>query len=163
WFSFLVAASILLREGLEAFLIILAILSVLQAANQDRAARWVHAGWMAAVGVGIAGWILSDMLLQLGAAEREIMEGAIALLAVVVLMYVGLWLHSMTESKKWRAFIEERILHKLGTGSLIGLASIAFFAVFREAFESVLFLSALTLEQGDGHKLAVVGGAVSAI
>jgi high-affinity iron transporter len=163
WFSFLVAASILLREGLEAFLIILAILSVLQAANQARAARWVHAGWLAAVGLGVAGWILSDWLLQIGAAQREIMEGAIALVAVAVLMYVGLWLHSMTESKKWRAFIEERILHKLGTGSLIGLASIAFFAVFREAFESVLFLSALTLEQGDGHKLAVVGGAVSAI
>ncbi len=163
WFSFFVAASILLREGLEAFLIILAILSVLQAANQARAARWVHAGWLAAVGVGVAGWILSDWLLQIGAAQREIMEGAIALVAVAVLMYVGLWLHSMTESKKWRAFIEERILHKLGTGSLVGLASIAFFAVFREAFESVLFLSALTLEQGDGHKLAVVGGAVSAI
>lgn len=163
WFSFVVAASILLREGLEAFLIILAILSVLKAADQARASRWVHAGWLAAVGVGIVGWFFSDMLLEMGAAQREIMEGVIALVAVAVLMYVGLWLHSMTESKKWRAFIEDRIMRKLGTGSLFGLASIAFFAVFREAFESVLFLSALSLEQGGEHKLAVIGGAVAAM
>jgi high-affinity iron transporter len=51
----------------------------------------------------------------------------------------------------------------LSTGNLLGLAAISFFAVFREAFESVLFLSALTLEQGTSHKMAVAGGAVAAI
>ncbi len=163
WFSFLVAASILLREGLEAFLIILAILGVLHAAEQRRASRWVHGGWLAAVAVGIAGWFLSDLLLDFQAAHRELMEGAIALLAVVVLLYMGLWMHSMTAARRWQAFVEERIMRKLGTGSLFGLASLAFFAVFREAFESVLFLSALSLEAGDGTKSAVVGGALSAM
>jgi len=163
WFSYLVAASILLREGLEAFLIILAILGVLHAAGQQHAAKWVHGGWITAVSVGIAGWFLSDMLLGLGAAKREVMEGAIALFAVVVLLYMGLWMHSMTASRRWQAFIEKRIMQKLGAGSLVGLASLAFFAVFREAFESVLFLSALTLEGGDTTGPAVVGGAASAM
>ena len=163
WFSFFIAASILLREGLEAFLVILAILTVLRAAGQPAAARWVHGGWMLAVALGIAGWLFSDIVIRLGAAQREIMEGGIALLAVAVLLYVGFWLHSMTEIQKWKAFVETRVRRTLSSGSLIGLASIAFFAVFREAFESVLFLSALTLEQGTGHKTAVAGGAVTAI
>lgn len=163
WFSFFVAASIMLREGLEAFLIILAILSVLRAAGQKEASRWVHAGWLAALAIGIAGWFLTDLLLQISGAQREIMEGVIALAAVAVLFYVGFWLHSMTEARKWKAFIEERVLRTLGTGSLLGLFFIAFFAVFREAFESVLFLSALTLEQGDGQQGAVAAGAVTAL
>lgn len=163
WFSFFVAASIMLREGLEAFLIILAILSVLRAAGQKTASRWVHAGWLAALGIGIAGWFLTDLLLRMSGAQREIMEGVIALAAVVVLFYVGFWLHGMTEARRWKAFIEERVLRTLGTGSLVGLFFIAFFAVFREAFESVLFLSALTLEQGDGQQTAVAAGAVTAL
>lgn len=163
WFSFFVAASIMLREGLEAFLIILAILSVLRAAGQKRASRWVHAGWLTALGIGVAGWFLTDLLLQISGAQREIMEGVIALAAVAVLFYVGFWLHSMTEARKWKAFIEDRVLRTLGTGSLVGLFFIAFFAVFREAFESVLFLSALTLEQGDGQQSAVAIGAITAL
>ena len=69
----------------------------------------------------------------------------------------------MTEIEKWKAFIDERVKQTLSSGNLIGLASISFFAVFREAFESVLFLSALTLEQGPTHKMAVAGGAVVSI
>ncbi|RMF51671.1 MAG: iron permease [Bacteroidetes bacterium] len=163
WFAFFMAASILLREGLEAFLIILAILSVLRASGQRRAARWVHGGWLAAVGVGVLAWFFSDLLLQFGATQRELMEGGIALVAVIVLLYAGFWLHSKTEIHKWKAFIETRIQTAVQGGNLLGLAGIAFVAVFREAFESVLFLSALTLEEGGGSKTAVAGGAVLAI
>jgi high-affinity iron transporter len=80
WFSFFVAASILLREGLEAFLVILAILGVLQSVGQQRAARWVHGGWVLAVVLGVIAWLFSDLLIRFGAAQREIMEGGIALL-----------------------------------------------------------------------------------
>ena len=132
WFSFFVAASILLREGLEAFLVILAILSVLRAAGQPEAARWVHGGWIFAVALGIAGWFFSDLLVRLGAAQREVMEGGIALLAVTVLLYVGFWLHSMTEIRKWKEFIDQRVKRTLSGGSLLGLASISFFAVFTD-------------------------------
>ncbi|GIV59171.1 MAG: cystathionine gamma-synthase [Rhodothermaceae bacterium] len=163
WFAFFMAASILLREGLEAFLIILAILSVLRAAGQRHAARWVHAGWLAAVGVGVLAWFFSDLVIRFGATQREAMEGGIALLAVGVLLYAGFWLHSKTEIHRWKAFIETRIQTALQGSNLFGLAAIAFMAVFREAFESVLFLSALTLQEGPGSKAAVAGGAVLAI
>ena len=163
WFSFIMAASILLREGLEAFLVILAILGVLRAVNDKRAIRWVHLGWMTAVALGILAWFYSSLLIQLGAANRELMEGGIALLAVVVLLYVGFWLHSKTEIHKWKDFIEVKVKNALAGGNLWGLAAISFFAVFREAFESVLFLSALTIEEGTGSKMAIAGGAALAI
>jgi high-affinity iron transporter len=115
------------------------------------------------VAVGVAAWLLSDWVLRLGAVQREVMEGAIALFAVGVLLYVGFWLHSMTEIGRWKAFVHERVGRALSSGNLVGLAAISFFAVFREAFESVLFLSALTLEQGPDHKAAVAGGAVVAV
>ncbi|MGA7305206.1 MAG: FTR1 family protein [Rhodothermales bacterium] len=163
FFSFILAASILLREGLEAFLVILAILGVLRSVGQKEAVRWVHAGWMFALGLGIVAWFFSDALIQVGAAQREIMEGFVSLIAVGVLLYVGFWMHNKSEINKWKAFIEKRVNRTLGTGNLFGLAAISFFAVFREAFESVLFLSALTLEQGTAHRSAVAGGAAAAI
>jgi high-affinity iron transporter len=163
WFSFILAASILLREGLEAFLVIISILGVLRAAQQGRAALWVHGGWILALAIGVVAWVFSWMLLSLGAAQREIMEGGIALVAVVVLIYMGFWLHSKSEIHKWRAFIDQRVHQNLGTGNLLGLAAISFFAVFREAFESVLFLSALTVEHSQTNTLAVAGGAASSI
>ena len=161
WFAFVMALSILLREGLEAFLIIIAILGVIHGTGKRRALKWVHGGWIAAVLLGLAGWFISDLLLVLGPAEREIMEGGIALLAVVVLLYVGFWLHDKTSTKKWKAFIDDRIHRQLSTGNLWGLFTISFFAVFREAFESVLFLSALTLEEGSGNSAAVGGAAAT--
>lgn len=163
WFAFFIAASILLREGLEAFLIILAVLGVIRAVGNRQAALWVHGGWIAALLVGVAAWIFSDLLIRLGAAQREFMEGGIALVAVAVLLYVGFWLHSKTEIKKWREFIDVRVKTVLQGGNLMGLAAISFFAVFREAFESVLFLSALTLEQGPESKTAITLGALLSI
>lgn len=163
WFAFFIAASILLREGLEAFLIILAVLGVIRAVGNKQAALWVHGGWIAALLVGVVAWIFSDMLIHLGAAQREVMEGGIALVAVVVLLYVGFWLHSKTEIKKWQEFIDVRVKTVLKGGNLMGLAAISFFAVFREAFESVLFLSALTLEQGTESRTAISLGALVSI
>ncbi len=165
WFEFLMAASILLREGLEAFLIILAILSVIRATNNKKAAFWVHCGWILAILSGIAAWFSIDWIISVGfgPVHRELMEGGISLIAVVVLLYVGFWLHSKTEITKWKEFIEVRVENMTSGGNLIGLASIAFFAVFREALESVLFLSALTIEGGPASRFFVGGGAAAAI
>lgn len=163
WFSFVMAASILLREGLEAFLIILAILGVIRALGEKKAALWVHGGWILALALGIVSWFFTDWIIGFGAAHRELMEGSISLLAVIVLLYVGFWLHSKTEIHKWTEFIDVRVKNMLKGGNLFGLAAIAFFAVFREAFESVLFLSALSIEEGQGSKYAIAGGALAAI
>lgn len=164
-FAFIMAASILLREGLEAFLIILAILGVIRAVGSRKAALWVHAGWILAILFGVVAWFFTDWIISIGfgPVHRELMEGGVSLVAVVVLLYVGFWLHSKTEINKWKEFIEVRVKNMTTGGNLLGLASIAFFAVFREALESVLFLSALTIEGGPGSKVAVGFGAVTAI
>lgn len=156
--AFGAAFSIFLREGFEAILIIVVLLSILRAMNQPQAIRWVHVGWVSAVAVGVIGWFLSGALLSMSGLSRELMEGAISLFAVVVLVYVGFWLHRYTEMKKWRAFLEEKLKHGLSTGSYLGLAVVSFLAVFREAFEVVLFLRAIWIDlDPSGQSIAGLG------
>lgn len=154
--------SIFLREGFEAILIIIILLSILRAMDQPKAIKWVHAGWMSAVGVGIAGWFASGLLLEMSGLSRELLEGAISILAVVVLIYVGFWLHRYTEMKKWRAFLEEKLRHGLNKGNFLGLAVVAFLAVFREAFEVILFLRAIWIDlDSSGQNVAGTGVLIS--
>src|SRR6185369_16895665 len=94
WLTFTVAAAILLREGFEAVLIIIALLGVLRAAGSAEAARWVHGGWIAALFLGFITWIFSGWMMDMSGASRELMEGVTSLIAVVILLYMGFWLHS---------------------------------------------------------------------
>lgn len=147
WLTFSLAASVILREGLEAFLIIIIVLSVLRKAGATQGIKWVHGGWMSAVGLGIASWFFADWLIQLGGMERELLEGIVALVAVAILFYIGFWMHGKTEAKKWSEFVKKRINSLLDKQSMWGLAVLSFLVVFREAFESVLFLSAINLDK----------------
>ena len=156
--AFGAAFSIFLREGFEAILIIVILISILKAMNQPQAIRWVHFGWIAAVAVGIAAWFASGALLSMSGLSRELMEGAISLLAVVVLVYVGFWLHRYAEMKRWRAFLESKLKAGLTKGSYFALALVAFMAVFREAFEVVLFLRAIWIDlDSSGQNVAGLG------
>ena len=163
WFSFFIAASILLREGLEAVLIIITILSLLQSLKAKKAIRWVHGGWITAVAIGAASWFFTDWLISFGSQNREIIEGVGAIIAVSILMYVGFWLHNKTEAKKWQHFIHTRITSLLNQEKMFGLAFISFIVVFREAFESILFLSSMQLQVDDNSRNGIWIGAVSAI
>ena len=162
WFTFMLAASILLREGLEAFLIILAVLSVLKSLAAQQAERYVHAGWIVAVVIGVCGWFFTDWLLQFGAQNREVLEGVGSLFAVLMLLYIGFWLHSKTEITKWTQFIKGRVTRLTEGNNLFGLGLMSFVVVFREAFESVLFLSALSLEANPQSKPGIWMGSLSA-
>ncbi len=160
WFSFFLAASIIFREGLEAFLIIITILGVLKSVNAEKTIRWFHAGWIFALFVGILSFYFTDLIISLGAQNRELMEGVGSLIAVVMLLYVGFWLHRKTEIGRWKDFVENRI-KKLVTGkNMIGLAFISFVVVFREAFESVIFLSTINLNVDEASKNGIYLGAV---
>jgi high-affinity iron transporter len=163
WFSFLIASSILLREGLEAVLIIITILGLLKSLKANDAMKWVHFGWITAVAIGIASWFLTGWLISFGAQYREAMEAIGSLMAVIILVYVGFWLHNKTEAKKWKQFVEVRVTNLLDNKKMIGLAFISFIVVFREAFESVLFLSSLQLQVDEGSKNGIWMGALSAI
>ena len=167
WVTFMVASAILLREGFEAVLIILALLGVIRATGDKRAARWVHGGWVLALLSGVAAWFFSGWLLNLGGASRELMEGFTSLFAVAVLLYMGFWLHKKTEITRWNSFINGQVKEALKkgkqSGRLWGLATLSFMAVFREAFETVLFLRALWLEGGSDTKMALLSGVIGAL
>ncbi len=162
WLSFIISFTIILREGLEAVLVIIAILSVLKATGVTKAQAWVHGGWVLALISGLALWWGAQTWFVFGGAEREVMEGLIALMAVVVLLYLGFWMHSKTEASKWQKFVNEKIGRLTQKNSMMGLAGLSFLVVFREAFESVLFLSAVSLEGAKGTNAAIGAGVVSA-
>ena len=111
--AFGAAFSIFLREGFEAVLIIVVLLSILRAMGELRAARWVHLGWASAILLGILTWFASGAVLSMSGLSRELLEGAISLFAVAVLLYVGFWLHRYSEMKKWRAFLESKLRNGL--------------------------------------------------
>ena len=162
WMSFLLSFSIIFREGLEAFLVIITILGIIRALKLPKAARWVHMGWISAIVVGFGLWLLAESLFTFTGAQREVMEGVIALFAVGVLLYVGFWMHSKSEAGKWQAYVRGKIQVLARKENLLGLAFLSFLVVFREAFESVLFLSALNMEVGESHGFAFGSGIVIA-
>jgi len=162
-FVFILAASIILREGIEAFLIIITILGVLKSINESKAVNWVHGGWIFALLLGIASMFFVRLIVSFNAQSREVMEGAIAIFAVILLLYVGFWLHSKTEAKKWKEFVENNIIKLVSSKNMIGLAAISFVVVIREAFESVIFLSAIELQVDQGAKSGIYFGAVSSL
>ena len=155
WVTFVLTTGILLREGFEAVLILIALLAVIRASGSRKAARWVHGGWVAALGVGIVAWFSSGWLMAISGAQRETLEAVTALFAVAVLLYIGFWLHSRTEITRWQQFIDGKVKSALQGGNLWGLAAISFMAVFREAFETVLFMRAITLEGGAAGAVAM--------
>ena len=163
WLSFFLAASIMLREGLEAFLIIALILALIRSTPRaKKALPYIHGGWITAILMGVAGWFLSDWIIGISGQNREIMEGMISLVAVIVLAFVGFWLHNHSHSKKWKEFIEKKIGAQLKGEKMIGLAFFSFMVVFREAFESILFLQAIGLETQSGDQSSIGFGVLAA-
>lgn len=159
--AFGAAFSIFLREGFEAVLIIIVLLSILRAMGESQAIKWVHFGWIFAVIVGVVGWFASGILLSMSGLNRELLEGGISLLAVAVLLYVGFWLHRYSEIKKWRAFLEAKLRRGLTKGSYLALALVAFMAVFREAFEVILFLRAIWIDLDPSGQTIAGSGVLS--
>lgn len=160
--AFSAAFAIFLREGFEAVLIIITLLGVIKAFGAKTAARWVHAGWISALGLGVLTWFISGLLVNMSGASREVLEGSISLFAVAVLLYVGFWLHRQTEVGRWTKFVKETVSDALEQKSLFVLCGISFMAVFREAFEVVLFLRAVWDDVGQSGHASVGFGVISA-
>ena len=139
---------IIVREGLEALLVLAGMAAFLVRTGRRDGLRYLHGGWIAAIALGVLTWWVASRIIDVSGAQREVTEGVTALLASVVLLYVGFWLHSKSHGQRWSAFIRSQVSGALGRGTLWGLAAISFLAVYREVFETVLFYQAL-LTQGD--------------
>ena len=140
-YTFIDAMFILLREGVEALLIVLALVSSLKAANQKKGLRWVYAG--AAAGI-LASVVIAFILQALFPAvssgtNREILEGFVGIFAVLMMIGIGFWLHSKSSLKSWKNYIDRKMDVVLSTGSFISMFVLSFLAVFREGAETILF------------------------
>jgi high-affinity iron transporter len=147
---------ILVREGLEALLVVVGIVALLLKAGRREALRWIHAGWIGALALGVVTWFVASRLIDISGATRELTEGVTALLAALILLYVGFWLHDKSHANVWQKFIEQHLKHALERGTLWALAGVSFLAVYREAFETVLFYQALWQQAGE-HAHGAIG------
>ncbi len=158
--TFLGAFTILLREGLEALLVVIAMIAFLRKAERPEMLPHVHGGWIAALLAGIATWFAATHFITISGASREITEGVGALLAAFVLLSVGIWMHGKAQAEEWRRYIREKMDRALSRGSAWFLFGLTFVVVSREVFETILFYAALWTPTNGGTILA---GALAAI
>ena len=159
--TFLGAFAILLREGLEALLIVIAMITFLVRAERRELLRFVHAGWIGALVAGVVTWWAASRLITISGADREIAEGFGALLAAFILLFVGVWMHGKSQAGAWQIYVRDKLDKALTRNSGWFLFTLSFVAVYREVFETIIFYAALGA-QGEG--LALVGGiAVAAV
>ncbi len=161
--TFTSAFFILLREGLEALLVVAALLAFLVRTKRRDALRYIHFGWVGAVVLGLMTWWASISLIDISGASREITEGVAAIVAMVILFYVGFWMHDKSSAAKWKKFIDDSMHKAMSSGTLWTLTGLSFIAVYREAFETILFYQALWVQTGQaGHSMAF-GGFLTAV
>jgi high-affinity iron transporter len=153
---------ILLREGLEAILLLAVVVAFLIKTGRRDALKYIHIGWLTALLLGFATWVAATYVVDISGASRELTEGVTALIAASILLYVGFWLHNKLQAQRWKAFIETKVQGALDNGTLWSVALVAFIAVYREVFEMVLFYQTLWLQAGSGGQHMVLMGFLSA-
>jgi len=167
WGAFLQSLLIILREGLEAILVIGAVVAFLVKTGHRERLRSIWTGVLLALGASALTAVVMATVLRALPATREVIEGATMLVAVAVLFSVSYWLISKVEAARWQRFIREKVDVALQHGGGTALALVAFLAVYREGAETALFYQAL-LNEGSGILLpllagVVVGGGVLAV
>ncbi|GAA4829173.1 cytochrome c/FTR1 family iron permease [Sphingosinicella ginsenosidimutans] len=158
--TFVGAFAILVREGLEALLIVVAMIGFLIKAERRELLRWVNAGWVIALVAGAATWWVAQRFITISGASREMTEGFGSVLAALILLFVGVWMHGKAQAGAWQRYVKEKLDHALSKGSGWFLFALAFIAVYREVFETIIFYAALG---GEGQNTALLGGFLSAV
>ncbi|MBA3555141.1 MAG: FTR1 family iron permease, partial [Gemmatimonadales bacterium] len=152
---------ILLREGLEAILIVGALMTFLVKTGAGHRRRDINLGVLGAVVASLLTAVALETVFHLSPANQEVLEGVTMVLATVMLFYVSYWLLSKMEVVKWNHFVKSKVQDAVTSGSSFALAAAAFLAVYREGFETVLFYKALFLAGGGSAGAApVIGGMV---
>ena len=159
--SYISGLLILLREGLEAILVLAAVLAFLRNTGQQSAVRSVNIGWMLALVAGLATWALAAYVIDVSGAQRELLEGCTALFASVMVLWLGVWMHDRRHAAAWQDYIKSSLVKG---GGRFGFAVLAFFSVYRELFEVILLYETLWLQAGPaGHNAVLAGGATALV
>jgi high-affinity iron transporter len=160
--AFSTSFSIFFREGLEATLIIVAILTYLEASRNERFKKHVYYGIVIAIAATGVTYFIAQYMIEISGANRELIEAIASLSAVAVLFWVSFWVLNKIETKKWIEFVKAKIWRATTTGSLLVFVMLSFFTVYREGFETVLFYQAL-LSFAKYMEWYVVAGLISGL
>ena len=155
--AFLASLTILLREGVEAALLVAALLSLLRKAGRTRDTRAVHLGLVVALAAGGVTWFASGALLRLGGSNRELTEGVLQLATAALLLWASHWLIAAASAKRLVGFLAQQTLSGASTGVVFALA---FGSIYREAFETVIFFRGLLVESPGAGGSVLAGAAV---
>lgn len=145
WAAFLPAFLILIREGLEAILVLVAIIAYLQRTGNEKYLGTVYNWSIGAIIASFASAYVFVTVLDanVGGMSREVIEGGTALFAVVVLLATSAWLGGKADTKSWKQYIDGLVAHSVSQGTARALGLAAFLAVYREGAEVILFYQAL--------------------
>lgn len=168
WTSFLTSAFgqafvVLLREGLEAILVVAAIIAYLVKSGHKDKIRHIY--WGIAAGLVASGLValLFTLLFNGNGPQQEILEGVVALVAMLMLLYTSNWMLSKSSVESWNHYIQSRTVAAISQGSVISLALLSFLAVFREGTETVMFYQAIFAMAPGGTREIWAGFAAAAV
>ena len=161
--QFLPSLLVILREGMEAILVVAAVLAYLAKAGHKNKAPIVWGGVVLAFGLSIGLAILFSYVTSLAGANQELLEGFAALFAVAMLIWVSNWMINKSSNKAWDEYIKKQTDASLSSGSLLGLAFISFLAVLREGAETILFYVPIVTAAGDKVHYVWIGLAVGLV
>jgi len=154
---------ILLREGLEAVLVLATLLAFAVKSDQRSAIPYLHAGWIGALISGAITWMTANWILDISGANREIGSGVTTLIAAAMLIYMCFWLQKKTRLHAWDIPVKKNAGPFLKKKSLWALTIITFFAVYREIFETILYYQALWAQTSETTRPALWGGILMSI
>ena len=161
--QFLPSLLVILREGMEAILVVAAVLAYLAKAGHKNKAPIVWGGVALALGLSVGLAFLFSYVTSLAGANQELLEGFAALFAVAMLIWVSNWMINKSSNKAWDEYIKKQTDASLSSGSLLGLAFISFLAVLREGAETMLFYVPIVAAAGDKVHYVWIGLAVGLV
>ena len=167
---------ILIREGLEALLVVAAVIAYLVKSGNKRFTRWIYLGVVAGLaGSGLVA-VLFTFLFGGSGPIQEISEGVCALIATLMLLWTSNWMLNKSSVEAWNNYIRNKTEaavagaqskvesgQRLGLGMIASLAMLSFLAVFREGAETVIFYESIYSMSQDAHGMWVGGLAAAAV
>src|SRR3977135_1754845 len=144
--AFIQAAVILLREGLEAMLVIAALAGYLTKAGAGHRIQALYGGALAAVAASVvAAWLFAGLN---SGKHSDRLQGILLLVAAGLMLYVSGWLMVKQDLRGWQDYLAHKADNALAQDTVWAVGALAFLAVFREGAETVLFINALASAEG---------------
>lgn len=167
WVAFITSFSLMMREGLEAILVIAAIIAYLIKSEKKKLVGSVYIGGLAGILVSVLLAFLFYYIKQssgdvFGAVAQEVFEGVGMFLAVVVLFYVSNWMLSKAETEAWEKYIRQKVETSVTSGNKFILIFAAFIAVAREGAELILFFQGVQVNSS-AEKTATILAIISSL